>query len=330
MRMLGADQVTEMCAATSATLWIGAISFEQRCLGGVMTLREAGAHVKAGIAIDYSTNMTPREIGEVRRQEHWLQMQGAADGVIRGRFERTAVEPYSYSDIQRSLKEVTDKQQPDTVVIDVSCMTKIHALAIGSWLVTHCQSANIIISYTSPLHFGNLVEMDRRMGWKDIVIIPLVDNAELMNEYASRGIIVLGHENDRLIVALSEMHPSGGTIVTPWAPRRPDLRVVANRNNRKIVKELEGLGGGRWISREARLSEVDGLMEMVDREVGLAAKKEAPLIVFPFGPKLLLLAISYRLRQTYERRTWLVYPVPTGYDVEYSEGIDTVRWMAIK
>ncbi|MGH8601479.1 MAG: hypothetical protein ACREXR_01465 [Gammaproteobacteria bacterium] len=88
-------------------------------------------------------------------------------------------------------------------------MTRIHVLGLAATLGTTLRELPWAIAYSSPENYGNLDSASKSLGWKDIIVAPIAETAVLLYEAYGRGIILAGHEADRLIVALSEIEPSG-------------------------------------------------------------------------------------------------------------------------
>ncbi|MCL4210363.1 MAG: hypothetical protein KJZ68_06850, partial [Phycisphaerales bacterium] len=238
--------------------WVGAISFEERCLGSLEHLVQTGSRVRRVVALDYSTTTAPGGEGEERRELHWGRMRELASGLHAEECVRRPVNPYSFADIVDALEAeagaLATRQVP--LILDITCLTKIHAVAAGVCLANLDKAErNWLSAYTSPRSFCDLTSMDRRFGWRDILIVPLVEGARLYNEASGRGLIVLGHEQDRLVVALREMQPGGGTIILPWEPTRPDLRYVMERNNRYVVRELAPHTVAGWRKKQVQLGD---------------------------------------------------------------------------
>jgi hypothetical protein len=156
---------------------------------------------------------------------------------------------------------------------------------------------------------------------------PLSDTALLDNEVRSRGIIVEGHESDRLIVALSEVEPAGGVIVVANTSKRPDFRVISERNNRRIVRQLMSIRPSDWKKEIVDTMDFRKMGLIVDKEVEIAKGHDAPVILYPFGPKPLIFSAAFQMCAEYPEGSWFVYPVPTAYDVNYSEGEGRSLWL---
>jgi hypothetical protein len=82
-----------------------------------------------------------------------------------------------------------------------------------------------------------------------------------------------------------------------------------------------------WSRRILDMDDLNGLNNSVAQEVAAARKYSAPVILFPFGPKSLLFLTAFLLTAEYPDASWFVYPIPTSYDVDHSEGIERTVWL---
>jgi hypothetical protein len=180
------------------------------------------------------------------------------------------------------------------------------------------------VAYTMPENYGDL---DGMGTWKDVIVAPLAEPAALLNEAHGRGVIIMGHEADRLSVALAELEPPAGAVVIANNPRRPDWRATAVRKNKSALARLEAATEGPWERADVNVSDPGALARLVADQVHRAREHKAPVVLFPFGPKALVFAAAVQLCTEYPEGSWFVYPVPSGYDVDYSEGVGQTLWL---
>ncbi|MGH8601478.1 MAG: hypothetical protein ACREXR_01460 [Gammaproteobacteria bacterium] len=74
--------------------------------------------------------------------------------------------------------------------------------------------------------------------------------------------------------------------------------------------------------------DISSLDAAVEREIVAAKQRNAPVILLPNGPKSLVFFTALKLCTEYPNASWFVYPVPAGYDVDYSEGTAGISWFA--
>ena len=98
------------------------------------------------------------------------------------------------------------------------------------------------------------------------------------------------------------------------------------RRNQRLVQQLGRMRTRHWSKSRVTVTELDKVERLVERVIAAAEKKEAPVILFPFGPKPVIYEIGYLLARGYPEASWFVYPVPVEYDVNYTFDIDDVLW----
>jgi hypothetical protein len=186
------------------------------------------------------------------------------------------------------------------------------------------------IVYAVPENYPGIGRPSRTgEGWRDIIVAPLSESARFFNENSGRGIVMVGHEAERLIIGLSEIEPAGGTIIVASSPQRPDLGEVSLRRNQRVIRQLLAMRSADWCRRTLDLCDCNGIARIVEEEVNRASPERAPVILFPYGPKPHLFAATYELARRYAENGWFVYPIPLSYDASYSEGIGQLVWLRV-
>lgn len=308
------------------TLWVGTVSFEDRCLASVRCLEAADLKMYNAIAIEYPTIARPEREDYERRKVNRQRLTEFGSKLFLNETQIVTLNPYALQDFFKIFFEENQIKGESLVVFDITCMTKVHTLALASFLALHESPSKWICAYTIPENYTSIDNSTRTPGWKDVIIAPLAETAHLLNESHSRGIIITGHEADRLLVAISELEPSGGLIIIGDTPSRPDLGRLSEQYNRGILKQLTKLRSSEWKKIVANILGLEKVKAEIKKEIKLAKGAEAPIILFPFGPKPLLFEIGHILVRDYPESTWFVYPVPNAYDVNYTEGVGKTYW----
>src|SRR3954462_14241379 len=315
---------------TQRALWCGALSFEDRCKASLNSLQPARLSASRGILVDYHTAISPSTQAEERRTFNWMEIETLGHSIFRNGIEKLKCSAYLFQEFQDLLAREIESLNPDCVILDITCLTKVHALAGAAFFATTEKTFDVFLAYSIPENYGFVSNaIGEPAAWRDILIAPLADTAMLFNEASGRGIIMPGHEADRLIIALGEIEPAAGVIVIAEAKRRPDLRQVTEGKNGKTIKQLSRVRGGRWKKSVVGLADFDGLSAIIEEEVLLAQAHEAPVIIFPYGPKSLLFAAAWQLTKDCPDASWFVYPIPVAYDADYSSGVEETLWMQI-
>jgi hypothetical protein len=182
-----------------------------------------------------------------------------------------------------------------------------------------------MISYTQPDNYGSLDDSEINK-WSDVLIAPLNIGSSFRKEEESRGIIIAGFEVHRVMVALDELEPAAGLILVGRRTGRPDQFRLSNRRHQYLIDRLTKRTGGRWIVESPNIFGFEEVTRLIDNEIDLASINDAPVILFPFGPKPLVFSVTYRLATRYGDATWFLYTVPAKRDIEYSEGISDTTW----
>jgi hypothetical protein len=323
------SELQSAISASPKTLWVGALSFEERCVGSLAACEMHGVQCSDAIILSYQSNVEPKRDADEKIAKHWRILNSFRGTVVNRQIIKRSVEPYSFQGFEQMLQLALEELSPEFVIFDITCLTKVHTLALATVLAEKEPSFKWVAAYTIPENYAS-VGSDQgqrvRQGWRDLIVAPLADTAMLFNEAHSRGVIIIGHESDRLIVALAELEPSGGLILKAYNPERPDLHRVSDNHNRKIIRQLTRMRASQWTQRVVDLSKMEPLQRCIAAEIVIAQQYEAPVILFPYGPKLLVFSAAFELAEKYRQASWFVYPVPTSYPATYSEGVEKTIW----
>jgi hypothetical protein len=319
------ERTVEQRLTGERVLWLGAISFEERCVGSVETLARLNIDIASAVLLNYPTTIaTPRSEDERRRRHYRKRLTtqlGAATAM-----QIIDVDPYVPLAAYRTLEQEL-RSYPDSILVtDVTCMTRAHALGLAAVLANNNTIlARTIFSYTSPRRYGPLRAASPD-GWRETMVLPLVQGARLGNAGHARGLVVLGHEADRLAVAISEFEPEGGSLIFVDSPSRPDFGRTTRSNNRTLLEYWRLVGGDSWREVVLTVEGAASIASFVEREAELAAERNAPVVLYPYGPKITCLAAGLFLARVYPDRAWFAYPVPRSYDIDHTFGVGRTVW----
>lgn len=310
-------------------LWAGALSFEERALASLerLCIENPGRPVTV-LLFKYGTTVRPPREDRKRRSRNLENLDRLKEAGLLSSVEVADINPYSFRDIQMALAEAKRFSENAMLTVDISCLTKIHTVALASSELVLKWAGGWQVAYTVPENYGFALQGTASgTGWQDVLVLPLADKAHLEDERRSRGIVLAGHEGDRLMLALSELEPVGGVVVTAATPGRPDLRQESIRNNRRVLRWLTGRSPDNWEEKACDLFDIRRLSEIVATQVDRTGG--APLVLYPFGPKAFIFFCSMQLFSRLPERSWFVYPVPSSYDVDYSFGIGDTTWFSV-
>lgn len=330
MRPISVDRIREAVRCSGRSLWIGALSFEDRCTGSLLKLRSMDARLTDGILINYETSIIPPSEGESRLAQNRSRSTELADGLIENGLRSITLSPYVFGDI-RQVTDVADEASGyDLLILDISCITKVHAMALAAFLALDTDRP-AIVAYSIPENYGFLDELlESHAGWSDVILAPFSESATLLYETSGRGIIIPGHEAHRLIVAVGELEPAGGRILLAEQIGRPDLKQLSLRRNRRLLGQFARMQSSKWEKRVVDVLDPMTVEKELDELVKEVRPLNAPLFLFPFGPKPVIFTCSLWLSAEYPEASWFVYPVPVSYDVNYSFGLQGVSWFSAR
>ncbi|MFQ5852219.1 MAG: hypothetical protein ACE5JU_16750 [Candidatus Binatia bacterium] len=318
----------EFLAQSRSSLWFGALSFEQRCSGSLIALQRAQIRITRGVLLNYDTNIRLSIEAEQQRNSNWGDITELSENVFASGIGKRSVAAYGFMEFQEKLEQEVWAADVDLVVFDITCLTKIHTLALAASLPRCPRPVRWALAYTIPENYASLGEApDQSPGWADIIVAPLGETASLFNEASGRGVIIPGHEADRLVVGLAEIEPAGGLIAIAETRQRPDLRHISERRNQTVIRQLTRMRASNWVKHLVGVTALSSMMRLVRDEIKKARAHRAPVILFPYGPKPLLFVSAFVLAGEYPEASWFVYPIPWSYDVPYSEGNGGTLWV---
>jgi len=317
------DTLIAKLSKSRNSVWVGALSAESRCTASIMALTQQNLPIGKVHVLDYEAEIEPVSLATQLPNSQWEILRGIARTSSIGGIHRHPVSPYAFQDLQGFVENLLSTSGADVVVFDITCLTKIHLLALAATLSKFPREPAWCAVYTKPESYV----IQRDPGWRDMIIAPLGETGLLLNETFSRGIIIPGHEGDRLAVALSEMEASGGLVLIADTSGRPDLRYLTEKRNQRVLRRLSSPQMHAWTKRVVEEDAVDDITKYVSSEIVEAQFHKAPILLFPYGPKSLVFLVARQLSLEYAGSSWFVYPIPLGHTAEYSEGIERLIWM---
>lgn len=314
-----------------------ALSFEDRCLAAMQRELESTKTTSEVVMLDYGSTATPGSEATRLRHGHWtrIEQQCRKLGIA---CSRRAINAYSTEDMEEIVREKSETDQG--LFVDISCMTKPHVLGLAASLAKLPDMTSWRIAYTKPLSYGDLNAPGSTGGWQDLLWLPLGDDPMLRNQGLAVGLLASGQEADRTSIALREIEPAAGIAMIPVRRDRPDLhRVVLDKNELlfSYLRELRMPGprgkssdkffrNGGWEFIRIRMdSVVVDVFDVVARIVRAALALDGPIVLLPFGPKIVVFLAAWFLAKECSNRCWAVYPVARTHPLGYSDGILTTE-----
>ena len=310
-------------------MWIGAASFEDRCHASLKVLEKQSAHISQAIVLDYPTRIQPEREGELKRSQN----REAILGYVGRDSQLHRIPSYRFgaflgilADLHAAHRKARGEVQ---YAFDITCLTKIHTLALAYWLATTPELPRVLIAYSRPHDYGSPIRKVWDKGaWLEVVVAPFdIDPKPLATGVA--GIALLGHEGDRLRLALHEVPLDEGVVIVV-ASDDPRLDLAAEAQNRWLLDDISRQKDPTSISlARVPLWDMARLKKIVTETSDRAQARGMRLVLYPFGPKPLIFGASIFALSSYLLGTWYAYPIPRTYDLDYTVGVGTTYWAAL-
>ena len=310
-----------------------ALSFEQRCENAILKSLESSNPPDEIVLFDYGESATAGAQAKRLRDNHWAAISSAASKAG-SHCKKVGVDAYSMTDVEEKVSHFT--LSAGVVEIDISCMTRPHVLALATVVGRLSDWVEWHVAYTIPESFGNLNSTESRAGWKDTLWLSLGNRPILRNQGLAIGLVILGHEADRIGIAFKEIEPASGICLIPIRKDRPDLHRHTYSQNREFLAFLKQLRmpgpmgcraseffiNGGWEIEEVNMDLiVEDTCAIAQRIADAAKKMDAPIVLVPFGPKISVFASAFVLSKLCPNRTWVIYPVVKTHPIDYSDGV---------
>jgi hypothetical protein len=145
--------------AAQRSVWIGVLSFEERCRSSLEILARHQIRFSDGVVIDYTnTSAVPLREDQERRAKNWKQMQDVEGEVFYNKIERAGIAAYSFDEISQFLERIIEERMADFALFDITCLTKIHTLSLAASLAEGKMSQRWALVYSTPENYQNLPE----------------------------------------------------------------------------------------------------------------------------------------------------------------------------
>lgn len=318
-------------------LLVAALSFEDRCLGALSSLVLNKEAVDVTV-LEYGTDATPGREAHSLRSANLTKLRALCKqaGID---IRRISINPYAMGPLERLLRECGERYSE--VLVDISCLTRPHVLAAAITLAS--ASVTWRVGYTSPQTYGDLNAPQGHGGWQDTLLLPLGPDPSLSREGVAIGVLLVGHEVARSGIALDELEPATGIAVSTYVDDRPDLYRRALAQHDALLTHLSALRmpgpegkkvlpyfpNGGWEREVIDLEHAVSDIARVSARVLDAAKVlNAPIVLYPFGPKVVVFCFGMLLSLSYPQASWAIYPVPRTHPLAYSDGTSKTHWFS--
>lgn len=322
-------------------LWIGAISFEQRAKRS-LEVALAETNIDTVLLLQYSTEVRPKQEGArliERSRQDMESLASAAGADVRVR-SVAGSSMHSLSTILLEVERLAIDLPELDLVIDISCMTRLHVARLCEWIIQSehlLGSRSVYVQYSSPERYGSQNRQGRDAEARFDSTAPYAvgrvtrfndDIDDVLAEpqpFAARGLILPGHESERLTEALRSLPVTRGVVL--WIRRsqhRGDL-TRAHAESGPIIDQRLGKKG--WPRETFSVDEVVKVQAAVANFARSAG--DDPVYIVPLGPKIVevvaLLALIPRVPEV-----WVSCPSPSSYSIRYSEGYSGTQLLRIQ
>jgi hypothetical protein len=278
--------------------------------------------------VDYLNVLTASKECEENRSRNKKKMTE----LIKNQFQFLSVHPYRYSEflgiLGKTYKEISESNERCAIVIDFSCFTKIHTVALAYWICQQKLSIPIVLAYSNPEIYGNPYRNIWGKGkWITTLHIRLDLNST--ESYSSTNIIaILGHEGDRLRLSINEAEPDNGLVIKVLPKELPSrLSIVTDIQNSWLYHEIDK-GLRDFSIKKIRYNDIEELIKLITTYCNAAKDKKSRIVLCPFGPKPFIYYTAFTILTSYSKLAWLYYPIPLSYDPDYSKGFDRTMWFS--
>jgi hypothetical protein len=323
LKSIPASQIVAKLKGRSFS-YVSVLSFEERCTAWPDTFGAQGCLPARLFFVNYATRVEPPDEDRQLRATYRDRIRATLKATKITSFEK--VNAFAAAALVELATNILNQSNDEPIVYDISCMTRVHLVALAQAIRRHRSLPELFFAYATPRSYG--FQKGLLLGWRDTLFVPINTKLSFRREGNARGLVFAGHSSERLSVALHELEPSSGVFVYAREEGRPDLLAKAKEVNKPIEDRLRRLRMPRmdkWRIETLGLNDCDGLNALVSAEILQAKNQRGPIVLFPFGPKPMTLAASLVLAFRDDLYSLAVYPVPESFDVNYSSGANQIH-----
>ncbi|MFV3114251.1 hypothetical protein [Gordonia amicalis] len=306
---------------------MGASSFEPRCTNSLEVLCAAGL-VQHILVVNYETRIIPM-YGRDEVAHKRAEFQGFS--VRQRSIDYRSIHAHRIAALHGELLRIGRKFSNCPIIIDVSCLTKVHAIAVAEWLSEREQSdPPVFVCYSSPESYswdvGNSV---LRGEFRELVFCPIGGmNEDDRDPVGMRSMVdviaLLGHEGGRALYAMSGIDVERGLCVLFDDPLNETPGSVARVENSTLIGRILKNKLGDWSYFPTVNGDLSDLHTRVSRFVLNSASNRQ--VIIPLGPKVAIVQSALAALSVGHGDIWVSYPVPNSYVWPYSYGVGQLRF----
>ncbi len=310
--------------------WIGPISFEERCYGSLEELKNIKTNFERALLIEYPENRRQQSDGKRKKKHHKKKILGILDEFNCENVVLVSLPPYHFGPFKNAIKNFFDTSSTDEIIflVDITCLTKVHTIAFASFLngLSSTLKRKIFVAYSRPKEYGAPAIHSPNYGnWQEFLFSPC-DFKPFIDSEKTDGVILLGHESVRINLSLKDISPEEAIVVLAKTPGKEFMQVVTRTENARLLSKAEMVTDGKWRIKEVDHFDIGKIQEIVFSFTELSTSKRRRLVLYPFGPKPLILGAAFAALSVQDANIWFSYPIPRFYDIAYTRGWRKVEW----
>ena len=326
--------------ASDEIVWAGILGYEDRCTSSIEHLIEDRASFAQIHVGQYSNDLFPARASREAIRHSFDRLMSA---ISTSRYPVPRPKPVFLKHdgltefrrfLRRARSDATARQA--TLIIDVSSMTSIHALAIAPFL-SEARPVPTYLVYTAPrLHSVSALDLAPKTAWVATITGPLSEVAWSSQFEEPRGaasphmptevdgFVLLGPDESRLDWGLRQVPVSAATFVLVRNELEPSVTERTQIENGKVLEEVSRTPA--WSSARVDERDVEGICRLAESAAEDAVVAGRRMMIFPFGPKHHCVAIGLGTLSIAPSNVWYCYPVSNLLSRIMSSALENRGW----
>lgn len=306
-------------------LLITCASFEQRrCAAACHIMHNFSTRCALLVSFLSDTNVE----GEQKKRESVEHLIGILKDIDElGAPRLVSVGPYDYFTLYSAVRKELELReiglQSLNVTIDISCLTKIQLIFLLKNIFEENLTTKLRLVYTIPQRYNTGGDRFTRLsvGYFAPIPIPLkLSRSEVTTPQSRLAIVILGHEGQRTLSAWNRLNPDSTLLLFPISHYNDLMKTCKKENSFLLNLSQKRNSGVKRIDCD-HLDPMQVKGQILDF-LSCFTKTGNPRVgLVPFGPKPFVIGSLLALFDSKGISFDLVYPIPTRYNSNYSEGI---------
>lgn len=320
-------------------VWFGVRGYEDRSFESLNQLVEMGAKICRVRDAEYRTHLAPQRVAETRLADAARRLSNTLRrGRLASRRAAVPLPPYQMGPLRRALSDAQEEARyfGARLVIDITAMTGIHAVALASWIArAKHRAVTLALAYSSPEQY---IVPDWRVstGWSETVLAPVVagtSSEERQRQFtlsvpdSANVVALLGHDGARTEWALRQIDVHRVWLFVAHEPEDGRSDVAAARSigaHQKLFAAAEDTPD--WRRCDFQKDEIAALRASVEAMAALSAEEHRRLVLLPYGPRIASVTAALAATNVIGSDAWFCYAVPERVYAESTVGYRRTDW----